>query len=102
MLCRIRDGINYLGPGVKHRDDKKGTRGPGHWDDRFFPYVSFLSSSRRRPGSIAPQVFVSLRDKFYDLGPVVKPRDDKKREPYSAGAGSRDESEYVKTSASAV
>ena len=22
MLCRIRDGINYLGPGVKHRDDK--------------------------------------------------------------------------------
>ena len=22
MMCRIRDGINYLGPGVKHRDDK--------------------------------------------------------------------------------
>ena len=22
MWCRIRDDINYLGPGVKHRDDK--------------------------------------------------------------------------------
>ena len=34
---------------------------------------------------------MSLRDKFYDLGPVVKPRDDKKVEPCSAGAGSRDD-----------
>ena len=22
MMCRIRDSIIYLGPGVKHRDDK--------------------------------------------------------------------------------
>ena len=28
-LCRIRDGINYLGPVVKPRDDKKGMREPG-------------------------------------------------------------------------
>ena len=28
---------------------------------------------------------------FYDLGPVVKPRDDKKRELCSAGPGPRDD-----------
>ena len=36
---------------------------------------------------------VSLRDKFYYLGPVVKPRDDKKGELCSAGPRPRDDKE---------
>ena len=29
VVCAGAQGINYLGPVVKPRDDKKGTRGPG-------------------------------------------------------------------------
>ena len=34
---------------------------------------------------------MSLRDKFYYLGPAVKPRDDKKGETCSVGSGHRDD-----------
>ena len=54
-LCRIRDGINYLGPVVKPRDDTRE------------------QSSKCKVQSAN---VVSLRDKFYYLGPGVKHRDD--------------------------
>ena len=84
-LCRIRDGINYLGPVVKPRDDKKGelcSAGPGPRDDTREQSSKFKEQSSN---------VMSRCDKFYYLGPVVKPRDDKKWELCSAGPGPRDD-----------
>ena len=57
-VVSLRDSINYLGPVVKPRDDKKGTQGPGHGMTR--------------------KVVCAGAQSINYLGPVVKPRDDKK------------------------
>ena len=51
MWCRIRDDINYLGPGVKPRDDKKGelcSTGPGPQDDMFLSSFYFVVVFRKK------------------------------------------------------
>ena len=94
----------YLGPVVKPRDDKKGelcSAGPRPRDDKFLSFL-FCSLFKKKERCVIlgldPRIqvnkvarmraciifkvqsanVVSLRDKFYYLGPVVKPRDDKK------------------------
>ena len=78
-MCRIRDGINdWIGLPRYARNDKRlsvlahrtfmtwvprSSRGMTCFSLLFF----FLSSSRRRPGSIASQVFVSRCDTIFAL-----------------------------------
>ena len=68
-LCRIRDDIIYLDPGVKPRDDK---------------FLSFFYSEiflYRHPGAgrdpLRRRHLCRIRDDIIYLGPVVKPQDDK-------------------------
>ena len=71
VVCAGAQSINYLGPVVKPRDDKKGelcSAGPGPRDDT----REQSSKCKEQSANV-----VSLRDNINYLGPVVKPRDDK-------------------------
>jgi len=79
VVCAGAQSINYLGPVVKPRDDKK--------DVIDITWVPWSSHGMTR------KVVCAGAQSIKYLGPVVKPRDDKEGELCSAGPGPRDDKE---------